>query len=604
MAALVLILLLSWTVVVPVMCECYFPVEMQGEFSTQWKNAHEITYTSLSLTYNSVPGWGTCHSKHRENIILRDTEMMGGECFRCIRIVQRSINVNQVHARDLNMCFFTEQEAFLDCPQQHEVRDRRVEEIMLYKTRGFYGEPAVTQVHCPFSGVWKLSYSSSQSQLTSCRSERSEAGGCPGEYMLDLKFRNCDFPDFDMSFQCLGDWTGEDGLSYLSLLDMKLPQLGEEPRPRYRCAVYKADSHSKVIHLALSNDSTCVNQLDNHLAGYETLKLEEKEKKSAALEATGRYPVWAQGVWGKVSIHGSDLTYKSAEELTTYHAQTLISPTAGKYLSRIETACGELGYACIALELRNENILEMKIGKIDSAVDMILCSQENMEKSPWVTVAKETVITPCPLSGSFTGVVPDAEGLCTRSSTSCSRPDLMEYQVYSCENITEVYEDRLYQCFGQFEDEGLTYTFTRRLDLPLQECFVGTTVGPAHFIMEAGAHCQRGKDPSNQGMVMTKAKDVDCDSVEYKETSTTADLSRPVSPKLVLEQSITDSGEHLLHGIHRNHNRPHHRSRGRISSSTPAAKESEEVPFFSGQDIVHSSLLTVIFVSTTVLLHC
>ena len=41
----------------------------------------------------------------------------------------------------------------------------------------------------------------------------------------------------DMSFQCLGSWPGEDGQTYMSLLDTKLPQLGEEPRPRYRCAV-------------------------------------------------------------------------------------------------------------------------------------------------------------------------------------------------------------------------------------------------------------------------------------------------------------------------------------------------------------------------------
>ena len=40
-----------------------------------------------------------------------------------------------------------------------------------------------------------------------------------------------------MSFQCLGSWPGENGETYMSLLDTKLPQLGEEPRPRYRCAV-------------------------------------------------------------------------------------------------------------------------------------------------------------------------------------------------------------------------------------------------------------------------------------------------------------------------------------------------------------------------------
>ena len=596
---------MSSTLIVPTLCECYFPVEMQGEFTTQWKNAHEITYTSLSLTYNSVPGWGTCHSRYRENIILRDTEMAGGDCFRCIRIVQRSANVNQVHARDLNRCFATEEEALEDCPQQHEVRDRRVEEIMLYKTRGFYGEPAVSQVHCPFSGNWKFSYSSSNGRLSSCSSEISEAGGCPGEFMIDLKFRDCDFPDFDMSFQCLGHWTGEDGLQYLSLLDMKLPQLGEEPRPRYRCAVYQSDVNTGVIQMALSNDSTCVNQLDSHVAGYETLKLEDKKRNSESLDATERFPAWAQGDWGKVSIHGSDLSFRNTEELTTYHARALISPAPDKYVVRIATACGELGYACIAFKHRTANILELKIGKVDSTVDLSLCMEDNMENFPWSTVAKEKEMTPCPLSGTFAGVVPDAEGLCARSSTSCSRPDLMEYQVYNCENTTEVYEDRLYQCYGQFLDGGLTYTYTRRLDIPIQECFVGTTVGPAHYIMEAGAHCQRGKQPSEHGMVMTQEKEPHCDNGENTLSAVEAAGKRPVSPKLLFKPTSTEPEEHLLEGGHsRGSHQQHAHPPARPSSTTGRYREPDDGPSYSGQTSYQSSLLSVITLCAVAFLQC
>lgn len=40
-----------------------------------------------------------------------------------------------------------------------------------------------------------------------------------------------------MSFQCLASWPGQNGETYMSLLDTKLPQLGEKARPRYRCAV-------------------------------------------------------------------------------------------------------------------------------------------------------------------------------------------------------------------------------------------------------------------------------------------------------------------------------------------------------------------------------
>ena len=557
------------TVMVGVMSDCYFPVEMQGEFMTQWKESQEIAYTSISLTYNSVPSWGLCHRRHRENIILRDTSARSGDCFRCIRIKQRSINVNQVHVRSLNKCFASEEEALLDCPTYKEVQERSVEEIMLYKTRGFYGESAVTQTHCPFSGRWKFSYSNVEDASGSCNSQASEAGGCPAEYMLDLKFRNCDFPDFDMSFQCLGNWVGEDGLQYLSLLDTKLPQLGEEPRPRYRCAVYETDLHTGMTHLALSNDSTCVNQLESHLSGYETLKLEREVRE--VRKAEHKFPTWAQGDWDKVHVKGSELIYRSQEELTTYHADALLAPGSGKILARMRTACGELGYACLALEQRTENILELKIGKIDSKLDVSLCSAEMMASSPWVTVGKLNQRIPCPLSGTFHGVIPDAEGLCARSSTSCSRPDQMAYQVYNCENSTEVYEDRLYQCYGQFEEGNLVYTYTQRLDLPRQECFVGTTMDSVeHYVMEAGAHCKRGKQPYLNGMVMLKETDLICN--EEAVTSTV----RPVSPRL---SSTVRPVVHQEAGSgHKKHHGHNHRYQQHKPQAAPSPPRRQPLP--------------------------
>ena len=536
-----------------VLSDCYFPVEMQGEFMTQWRDSQEIAYTSISLTYNSVPSWGNCHTRNREHVILKDPMSMRGseECFRCIRIIQRSVNVNQVHVRNINACFPTAEEAEADCPTEAEVRDRRVEEIMLYKTRGFYGESAVTQTHCPFAGRWRFSYAQT-AETGSCDSAESEAGGCPAEFMLDLRFRNCDFPDFDMSFQCLGDWRGEDGRNYLSLLDTKLPQLGEAARPRYRCAVYETDVHTGVTHLALSNDSTCVNQLESHLSGYETLRLERINEHSAP-EPVGahRFPAWAQGDWDRVHVRGSELVYRSAEELTTYRAQALLAPSAGRVLARVSTACGQLGYACLALEQRTENILELKIGRIDSRLDGSLCAPESLDPAPWVTVARAAVPAPCPLAGTFHGVIPDNDGLCARSSTSCARPDQMAYSVYNCANSTEVYEERVYQCYGQFQDGGLVYTFTRRLDLPLQECFVGTTLDAVeHYVMEAGAHCARGKEPSVHGMVMLKEADLEC--AEETETTTTP---RTVSPRLVSTSPPTPP-VHRKHHNHRHHAKP------------------------------------------------
>ena len=90
----------------------------------------------------------------------------------------------------------------------------------------------------------------------------------------------------------------------------------------------------------------------------------------------------------------------------------------------------------------------------------------------------------------------------------------MTYTVFSCSNRTEVYEERQYQCRGQFVEAGLTYTLTKRLDLPLQECFVGVAgeEGASHRVMEAGSHCRRGHLPALKGMLMERVEN-ECEVV-------------------------------------------------------------------------------------------
>ena len=62
---------------------------------------------------------------------------------------------------------------------------------------------------------------------------------CPSETMLHIKLRSSmRHGAWYLSFQCLGHWEGDNGLMYVSLLDTQLSQLGEIPRPRYRCGVY------------------------------------------------------------------------------------------------------------------------------------------------------------------------------------------------------------------------------------------------------------------------------------------------------------------------------------------------------------------------------
>ena len=82
------------------------------------------------------------------------------------------------------------------------------------------------------------------------------------------------------------------------------------------------------------------------------------------------------------------------------------------------------------------------------------------------------------------------------------------------------FKDREYQCFGQWEEDGLLYTYTKRRDLQdVYECFVGgsSMVISENFdqnanktskrkisIIESGFNCKRGLNVNTFGMPLTK----------------------------------------------------------------------------------------------------
>jgi len=488
----------------------------------------EIAYTTVSILYNSIPGWGRCHKRQGKKLFLVDTTVNGDICYKCMKLSARSRNVIQVHSKGIYQCFNKEEDAVNACPTLSEVAERNVVEIMLYKTRSFHGESAVAQVRCPINGVWRFTYSQRGGDGSSCASPASRAGDCPSGYQLDFQFKGCSFPretgKREMHLRCLGDWRGEDGQRYLALMDTELPQLGQKIRPRYRCAIYKEDLSRGYTWMALSNDSTCTNQLDSHSAGYENLQLHSLKKSLTSLsrEVSGySLPAWSQGNWNgkQFSVKGGRIIYHSDEDMTTYIAQSLSSPQPDRYLIRLESACGRAAYACLALEQRATNIIEMMLGKQSKAPEPQLCSTENFLTFKWLTLSRQHAPSACPLQGEFSGALPDAEGLCARSVTSCQRKDLMQYQVFNCENKTEVYEDRRYLCYGIFKEGSLTYTVMNRLDLPGRECFVGVTLGDGKgMIAEAGKSCGRDKEPLVSGMMLSHQSDT-CVEWELEETS-------------------------------------------------------------------------------------
>lgn len=182
------------------MASCYFPLEYLGEFLSQSMTSREIAYTSVSVMFDSIPAWGSCHKRIGSQVILSSPsdQNPSQDCFKCINIVLRSPNVLQVHTNNLDKCHANEEAALASCPSRQEIRERKATEMMLYKTRGFYGGSSITRTYCPLNGRYKFTYSindGTEDDLE-CQEPVSEAGDCPSRYKFDLHFRGCSFPNF------------------------------------------------------------------------------------------------------------------------------------------------------------------------------------------------------------------------------------------------------------------------------------------------------------------------------------------------------------------------------------------------------------------------
>ena len=113
---------------------CYFPAAFQGEYVTQsiMSGLPAISYSTLSVAFDSIPVWGTCHKRIGNNVILMD-DTGGLTCYKCFNLVLRSSNVLQIHTAGLDKCYTTEEKAVHDCPSDMMIRERRAREIMLYR---------------------------------------------------------------------------------------------------------------------------------------------------------------------------------------------------------------------------------------------------------------------------------------------------------------------------------------------------------------------------------------------------------------------------------------------------------------------------------------
>lgn len=494
---------------------CYFPPEFQGEYKMQSSNTGEgIQYSVLNITANSIPIWGNCHRRIGNNFMLM-INYGSNSCVRCLHLKLRSKNVLQVHAAGdeqiSKKCYTNEESAAINCPSEASLETRSETEIILFKTKDLEGNE-IPKEFCPIYGKYNLRYfTTDKFYRRECTGFDSDLHSCPSGSTLNINFRQCLFASYELKLDCLGEWEGPNGEMFLTFLDNRHLK---NRLPQYRCAMYKRNEATGNIYLALGKDSTCNTDLHNSSYGHEVFELVPKNDNNwpRAVElGECRFPDWLSGEWEHVTVDDNTFTYRNQTSFKTYSIKCVREEPQDKYLVFTKTQCDKKQFTCLKVKKRSNNIMEFQVGiTFSNKKDEIdLCSDENFVENSWITQGRlnRKLEASCPISGEYTGVIPDITELCAKLWSDCRAPELMYYQVSDCAT-NEVYEEREYRCLGHWTESGLLYTYTQRKDVASEafECFVGSIISDKKdiYIKEAGDHCQRQLDPLQNGMNLIK----------------------------------------------------------------------------------------------------
>ena len=97
----------------------------------------------------------------------------------------------------------------------------------------------------------------------------------------------------------------------------------------------------------------------------------------------------------------------------------------------------------MTMERRGVNVMEFQLGvESMSSFNQSICHDQQFPQEMWVTQGRINVYSEeaCPIRGEYTGIIPDAVGLCAKLYSDCRNPQTMFYSVSNCQNLTEVYE--------------------------------------------------------------------------------------------------------------------------------------------------------------------
>ncbi|CAD6198591.1 unnamed protein product [Caenorhabditis auriculariae] len=399
---------------------------------------------SVSITPTSISDYGDCYLKDGTSYVLGRKQMGRPICFRCVTAILRSPNILHLAHQS--------------------------------------GSTNVEPSSCGgIDGRFAVSYTMQRTNLTCEDGQGTTADNCDVTSRLLVKFRNCSFPDFEMSLRCLGSWEerGGGGVRYVIMQN--------EENEEYRCGLLLRDGATATVHFA--NDSSCSKLSVSN--SFETYRF--RPEFSGKPFSPCQFPKWMRGEFDTLSVTANELQYFQ----TGVGAVPIISYCVHAFDERVmvysETKCGEpLGYHCLWFNARSQNLIEFKTTTPNESSNSSTCLEdEKWQESPWTTsVIRKADAYPCGIFGSFStpSELRTTASECYNVTFKCDEASRMEISAYDCSSGT-VYDAREYKCLASWRDGTHLFIFTARGDS--HSCFITQYHKGRLYLASTGIQCDR-----------------------------------------------------------------------------------------------------------------
>ncbi|XP_074594423.1 argus [Brevipalpus obovatus] len=472
---------------------CNFPSSWSGDwFQKGFPDSIKVSVDRYGSGH--MAGKGVCTESSSGKFLFEDT-VEAEKCVRCVAMHQRHINVLQY-----------KESSCIPVKERHDLA-RVCEDIPGDAPRNFLFRLGATPIACPFNGYFKFSYNRGRGE---CRDPPSTIDSCTDDKHLLFQFQACiDVKGSESKvemLECYAEW--KEGSTHY-LVGQTLNPLAKTGDDKFRCFIIEAPN-STVFHVGQSADATC--------EGFSTWKdapTSMEMIKSEKFDRSCSFPDWIKTTWTTLDHSHTYFFHQNDSTFTVRHKYNESIIKIGHCYQKEShdtfivhsTAGCDIGYVCMKMVNRSENIIEMLISDLTKTISDACTNLNRYDQSDHLILTKAISRIPpsldCPLKGiydfdlnlesevsiSLKGGFGGLLHLCSRTTVAfqCDAPSYMRL-TSTCKRGSSA---KSFQCIGGWKAMGTNYLIVSspedRVDLCLG--YVKTDSGAVRMSL-SGTNCR------------------------------------------------------------------------------------------------------------------